>query len=162
MTPAHRQLLWSIGAGILAAIVTTLILRAIRQRQKAKGGPWHVVAFQWVTKPLCDHDGQPSITRCLAIYYAILVGHSVEHNPTHELTTNALWLALASMSAAFGKSTFTFLLSKAQLAATSTQATITKYSTAVVEHIRSTRDKETGEPGPFAPGQEPKEGAADQ
>lgn len=130
----------------------------LRRTEGGRRWPRTYAAFRWCTKPICDHDGAPSITRCLAIYFAALVGHSVENHPQHEITTNALWLALASLSAAFGKSTFTFLLSKAQLVASSVQTNATTVSRQVVETIRSTRDKETGEPGPFAPGQEPPDG----
>ncbi len=108
--------------------------------------------------PLVDDYRGLSITRVIALFFAGLVGVSItmQHGT---VSVNALWLGLAAISAAFGKSTFTFLLTKAQLASQSTQSTVETVSREVIEHVRSTRDKTTGEPGPFAPGQEPPKGA---
>lgn len=107
--------------------------------------------------PLVDHYQGISITRVIALFFAGMVGVSIvmQHG---EIGANTLWLGLAAISAAFGKSTFTFLLSKAQLASATVQQTVTTVSRETVEHIRATRDTATGEPGPFAPGQEPPAG----
>lgn len=116
-------------------------------------------SWQFWLAPLVDHYQGLSITRLIAVFFAGLVGLSI-YLQGGVVGANALWLGLASISAAFGKSTFTFLLTKAQLASQTTQSTVTTVSKEVVEHIRSTRDKATGEPGPFAPGQEPPAGTA--
>lgn len=66
---------------------------------------------QWRRLPFVDsHTGDISITRALAIYFAWKAGRVIDYN--HGVTLNVLWLCLASLSAAFGKSTFGFLLTR--------------------------------------------------
>jgi hypothetical protein len=66
--------------------------------------------------PIVDHWKGPSITRILALYFAALVGYVIVS--TRAISLNALWLSLASLAAAFGKSTFSFLLQRMQFAGT--------------------------------------------
>lgn len=71
---------------------------------------------QWRRFPFVDaHSGDISITRSLAIYFAWVDGQEIGKNG---VTMNALWLALACLAAAFGKSTFTFLIDRKRCADT--------------------------------------------
>lgn len=81
---------------------------------------WVADAFRWLFAPLVDGWHGLSLTRFLAIYFALLVGHLTE--ATHTLPANALWLSLAAIAAAFGKTTFTFLLSRMESRATVSQS----------------------------------------
>jgi hypothetical protein len=116
--------------------------------------------FWWA--PLVDDYKGISITRVIALLFAGFVGLSIDKQGG-VVGANTLWLGLASISAAFGKSTFTFLLSRAeqktQAVEQTVNQTVRKVSHEVIERIQSTRDKSTGEPGPMAPGQELPAGA---
>ncbi len=79
---------------------------------------------QWRRLPFVDgHTGDVSITRLIALYFAWLVGQSITMK-TGELSLNVLWLALAAVSAAFGKSTFGFLLQRMQFRSESVQVDV--------------------------------------
>jgi hypothetical protein len=114
------------------------------------------------TNPLRDKPGAGfSMTKMIAAYFAYLVGFSIGAL-SGKIDTNTLWLALASLAAAFGKSTFNFLLSKVSLQATTTQTDTRSFDRKEVDTkieetkrlITETRDTDTGESLPGAPGQE--------
>lgn len=72
----------------------------------------------WCCLPFVDtHSGAVSITRVIALYFAWVVGQSI-HDSHGVVSLNTFWLALATLAAAFGKSTFGFLLQKVQIAST--------------------------------------------
>jgi hypothetical protein len=115
----------------------------------ASGRPWYAKAFYWITAPFVDGQEGLSLTRFLAIYFAILVGHLVEHQ--HAITANTLWLALASIATAFGKSTFTFLLRRLEMRSVIAQSDTTSETHVVTEQkvIEERRDPVLGiEPTP--------------
>lgn len=101
---------------------------------------WHTC-----TDPLRDKPGMPiSMTKIIAGYFAYLTGYSITQQHGH-VDVNTLWLALASLSAAFGKSTFNFLLSKVALQSTSTQSDSREVKDERVEHtITERRDVNAG------------------
>jgi len=123
----------------------------------------------WIncTAPLRDsHDLRFSLTKILAVYFALLDWHSVEKTATHELSANQLWLAIVCIAAAFGKSTFNFLLKRLAMRSSLSASSETRTERrdenknvnvkidATRRLIESKRDDETGEPLPDAPGQE--------
>lgn len=69
----------------------------------------------WCCLPFVDtHSGAVSITRVIALYFAWIVGTSIQQSHG-AVSLNTFWLALATLAAAFGKSTFGFLLQKVQI-----------------------------------------------
>jgi hypothetical protein len=118
------------------------------------------------TNPIRDRPGAGfSLTKIIAGYFAYKVGFSIGALGGR-VETNTLWLAMGSLAAAFGKSTFNFILSKMSLAGTTAQSdTLTLERKEVDVKIQQkleetkrliteTRDTDTGEPLPGAPGQE--------
>jgi len=87
-----------------------------------KARRWVAVAFVWLLAPLVDRWHGLSLTRFLAIYFALLCGHTIEQ--THSVSINVLWLALATIATAFGKSTFTFLLARMEHKASVSEVTV--------------------------------------
>ena len=94
-------------------------------RRRVSDARWYVRTWDWVTAPFVDGQEGLSLTRILSVFYAVIVWHSVESE--HGIGLNALWLALASIACAFGKSSFSFLLRRINLMAevreTSTRTT---------------------------------------
>jgi hypothetical protein len=111
---------------------------------------WPVRWWIWFTAPLVDGQDGLSLTRFLAIYFAIMVVHVVES--THTISPNALWVILAIFATAFGKSTFTFLLTKASIASqtSTTETTTTTIDPAAV--ITATKITPAKPPLPVAGG----------
>lgn len=69
--------------------------------------------FRFCVSPIVDTPtGGPSITRLLCIAGFVLLWHSVEKS--HPITQTHLWFFVVIMAAAFGKSTFNFLLTRAK------------------------------------------------
>jgi hypothetical protein len=102
----------------------------------------------WRRCPWVDREtGCMSITRSMAIYFAILVGHIVER--THDISWTAFLLALTAGAMAFGKSYFGQLLTRLTIGVAGTANT----SLSVVNETRRTieerRDYDRGhEPTP--------------
>lgn len=71
---------------------------------------WPARAWEFCWAPLVDRYQGPSITRVLAAFFAAMCWRSLELG--RSIGLNVLWLALACIAAAFGKSTFTFLLER--------------------------------------------------
>lgn len=86
-----------------------------------KGGVW---LCRWLTAPFVDGQEGLSLTRFISIYFAFLVGVSVEKQGG-VITWTALWMAMISAAIAFGKSTFTFLLRRVQLGSVTSDVTQT-------------------------------------
>jgi hypothetical protein len=94
-------------------------------------------ALQFCLAPVVDGYKGISITRLMSIQFAVLVWVSV----TQQLpvSMNTLWLALAAMAAAFGKSTFSFLLTRMQRSDTHTEArTVNETITHTIQERRDT------------------------
>lgn len=105
--------------------------------------------FWWTVSPIVDKRGEGiSLTRLMAIAYTILVFHVVES--THVVGMNILWMVLAGYAVAFGKSTFTFLLTKMEMKATSSATeSITANAADIIREIKGRRDPKAGvEPSP--------------
>lgn len=97
--------------------------------------------FWFFAYPFVDKRGEGlSLTRFMAISFVVLIFHVVESNGVHTISANTLWLALACFAVAFGKSTFTFLLSRMEMKAQNqTVETITTDTAKVIEAVRSRR-----------------------
>lgn len=98
------------------------------ERRRTTDRAWYIAIvaepFWFVLSLLVDKRGEGlSLTRFMAIAYTVLVFKAVVNN--HPIGANTLWLALASFAVAFGKSTFTFLLTRASLRSQTTQADVT-------------------------------------
>src|SRR3954463_91783 len=102
---------------------------------------FHVRAWQFWLAPFVDRYVGVSITRLIALYFAYLVGLSIRLSHG-TVGANALWLGLASIAAAFGKSTFTFLLQRMELKSTSVQTDARSESISTV--ITERRDPSAG------------------
>lgn len=76
---------------------------------------------RWFLAPFVDGWEGLSLTRFLAIYFAVVVGHAIEAG--HAISGNTVWLAIAAAAIAFGKSTFTFFLRRVSLQSQSTDLT---------------------------------------
>ncbi len=76
------------------------------QRRRNTDQHWFVVAWQWLLAPIVEGWCGISLVRLLCIYFAWKVGQQ----PT--ITLNALWLALASLAAAFGEKVFVKLINQ--------------------------------------------------
>lgn len=90
---------------LVEALVILLLALLLRRRQP--------VFFRecWRSLPFVDaHSGEISITRCIAIYFALMLGHMIEDR--HPLSGTQLTFAIVILAAAFGKSTFTFFLQR--------------------------------------------------
>lgn len=76
---------------------------------------WPRRSWRFVMAPVTDKpDYDLSLTRLLAIYFALVIGHSIEQSPSHALSGTQLTLALATYAVAFGKATFTFFLARSR------------------------------------------------
>ncbi len=84
---------------------------AHRRWDDTVGRAWYDCTSQWRDK----HSGDLSQTKVLATFFGIMDFYSVMASTAHGITANQLWLALASMACAFGKSTFNFLLTRVSL-----------------------------------------------
>lgn len=76
---------------------------------------WLVVAisntFWFLMSPIVDGRGEGlSLTRFLSIFFAILAFHTAEME--HSISTNLLILMITIFAVAFGKSMFSFLLTR--------------------------------------------------
>lgn len=72
---------------------------------------WPHTFWRFWTAPVTDKpDHDLSLTRLLAIGLFVLVAHAIE--ASHSIGGNEVILLIVAMSAAFGKATFTFFLSK--------------------------------------------------
>lgn len=97
------------------------------ERRRHFDHPWYVLIFTepfwFVMWPLTDKRGEGlSLTRILACLFSGLAVHVAEE--THVITANTLWVILACFAVAFGKSTFTFLLTRISLRSQTTQADV--------------------------------------
>ncbi len=99
--------------------------------------------FWFVVWPLVDKRGEGvSITRLLVVSYTVMLWHILESPPSsHAITANMLWLALASVAAGFGKSTFSFFLSKVALQSATTVTETTHTDVAAL--VGAMRDRRT-------------------
>lgn len=97
------------------------------RRRRHSDHPWYVLLvtepFWFLFWPLTDKRGEGlSLTRILACAFGCEDLHIMETN--HAVTANQLWLALACFAVAFGKSTFTFLLTRIQLRSQTAQVDV--------------------------------------
>lgn len=82
-----------------------------------------------------------SITRCLVVYDAIMAWHMIEAG--HSISGTQLAMHIMAMSAAFGKSTFSFFLTKWSHASTTTDSTVvTDTTTRTITENRASGDHE--------------------
>lgn len=111
-------------------------------------------AWEFLLAPFVDSYVGISITRLLAIFYALLIWHAVEN--AHVINNSALTLAIVTLAAAFGKSTFTFFLRRAEFKQSSTQSDAT--STTIIDETKRLIDERRVEDG-AAPTSMPATGA---
>lgn len=123
------------------------------ERRRHWDHPWYVLIFTepfwFLFWPLTDKRGEGlSLTRILAAVFGYVDLHIMEI--THSVSGNQLWLALACFAVAFGKSTFTFLLTRIALRSQSTQTDVKAEITQTIRTISERRDAGGGlyEPAP--------------
>lgn len=75
---------------------------------------WYRRVWEFSMAPVVDDYRGLSLTRIIAVFLMVLIGHEVF---VHEqgLTWIDFWIALAAIATAFGKSVFTFLLTRVSL-----------------------------------------------
>lgn len=98
--------------------------KTMHRRHSDPPGQWWITRV-WVaaTIPVRDKPGMSlSLTKILAIYFAVLLWHMVETK--HDFTGTQLGLALAIFAVAFGKSTFTYFLKRNEFTTSIMQADV--------------------------------------
>ena len=122
-------------------------LAAPQRRSGDRPRAWPVRYWFWITAPLVDGQEGLSLTRFLSIYFALLIGRLVI--ATHVLTANMLWLAIVCCAVAFGKSVFTFLLTRMTLqSGTQDTTTITGDVSKIIDSVAAARKGLDYEPAP--------------
>lgn len=82
--------------------------------------------FMWALAPLVENWRGLSLTRFIAVFLCILVGHEVV---VHEraLTGVDLWVLMLAVATAFGKKVFVLFLSRAKLTSGTLDAAVTQH-----------------------------------
>lgn len=81
-----------------------------------------VVCWKWTLAPLVDHWKGLSLTRFIAIFCCVVVGHEIFVHE-HGLTWVDFWLIIAAIGTAFGKMTFEAVLQRIGLQSKSLDVT---------------------------------------
>ena len=92
------------------------VTQAVRAVEDSSAWTWRTVTivWKWLMAPLVSHWQGLSLTRFLAAFIAVLVGHEVM---VHEksLSWVDFWMMLSAIATAFGKPVFAILLSRVGL-----------------------------------------------